>query len=87
MVLKQTRNGYRTFNTKLEELTFETFVKNVLANRTNTILLVKNEDINNLRRSLSANPPILESNLDRSLKDDREISLERPARRPRQGNQ
>jgi hypothetical protein len=86
MVLKQTRNGFRTFNTKLEELTFEKFIKNVLADRTNTILLVRNEDVNNLWRSSSANRPILGSNLDGNLKDDREISLERPTRRPRQGN-
>jgi hypothetical protein len=69
-MLKQTRNGYYIFNIKLKELIFETFIKNVLINRTNIILLVKNKDINNLRRSLLANLPILEFNLDYSLKDN-----------------
>jgi hypothetical protein len=48
VVLKQIRNRYLIFNTKLKELTFEIFLKNVLIDRTNTILLVRNKDINNL---------------------------------------
>ena len=84
-MLKQTKNGYLTFNIKLKELIFKTFLKNILIDRTNTILLVRNKDINNLQCSL-LNPPILESNLDGSLKDDREILLERLVRRLRQGN-
>ena len=69
-MLKQTRNRYYIFNIKLKELIFETFIKNVLINRTNIILLIKNKDINNLRRSLLANLPILKFNLDYSLKDN-----------------
>jgi len=84
-VLKQTKNGYLTFNIKLKELTFETFLKNVLINKINTILLIRNKDINNLRHSL-LNLLILESNLDSNLKDNREILLERLAKRLRQGN-
>jgi hypothetical protein len=45
-MLKQTRNRYYIFNIKLKELIFKIFIKNILINKTNTIFLIKNKDIN-----------------------------------------
>jgi hypothetical protein len=73
------------FNTKLDMLTLQTWVEDVLADRTNTILLVTEADIDKLRRPLTANPPVSEPNLDSSSEGSGETSHERPARRPRPG--
>jgi hypothetical protein len=84
MVTKYMRKGsFYLLNTKLDELAIQTCVKNVLADGTNTILLVKEYDIDKLRRSLSANLPVPEPNLAGSSERDQEVSLERPARRRR----
>jgi hypothetical protein len=83
MVTKHVRKDYHILNTKLKELTLQTCVQNVLEDGTNTIILVKTDDLHDFQRFLSANPPKLEPNLDVSSERNREALLERPARRRR----
>jgi hypothetical protein len=86
VVPKYMRKGqFYLFNTKLDKLTLQTCFKDVIVDRTNTILLAVEADIDKLRRPLKANPPVSEPNLDGSSEGNRETSHERPARRPRPG--
>jgi hypothetical protein len=79
------REPFYPFNTKLDRLTLQTCFEDVLADGTNTILLVTEADIDKLRPSLAANTPVSEPNLDGNSEGSRETSHDRPARRPRQG--
>ena len=83
MVTKHVRKDYHILNTKLKELTLQTCVQNVLEDGTNTIILVKTDDLHDFQRFLLVNPLELEPSLDGSLKRNRETLLERPARRRR----
>ena len=86
VVTKYMRKGsFYLFNTKLEELTIQTCVQHVVEDGSNTILLVRDADLNNLQHSLSGNQLVFEPNVGGSSEHNREDSLERPARRPRPG--
>jgi hypothetical protein len=79
------KGSFYLLNTKLEELTTQTCVQHVIEDGSNTILLVRDADLNNLQHSLSSNPPVLKPNGGGSSEDNQESELERPARRLRPG--